>query len=163
LALAGVGDILAGLERELRADARAQVGRERLEVAFVDVARHGLTAAATLVLDRGARAVDRDPRDLGERHERAVACAQLERADVLAVDADGDRRGLAGQRFADAVAEERLQVRVEPGVRREDRVDALLRRGLFRGRARRELDVELAAVRSPRILAELRAADLLGD
>ena len=88
----------------------------------------------------------------------------INRLEVLAEHVDHDRGGFAGDAFANAVAEEGEDFALQAGVFAQQLADFLHQvLLLLAGRAGLQLDVELTAVRTPRVLALRGATDLLLD
>ena len=102
------------------------------------------------------------PGILAERRDDLIA-DRVERVQIIAEDLDRHLRGLAAQALADAIAEERHYFALYARVVRQDLAQLLLCIGLIDRGIRLELDVKFAAMRSPGILAQFRAADLLFD
>ena len=101
----------------------------------------------------------------GDRAEqrRHIGCLRVQRVEIVAIDADDDGRGLAGDGLSDAVSEEGQHLRLDARELREGVADRFLDVLFLVARQRLQLDVELAPVRSPRVFAGLGAADLLLD
>ena len=99
----------------------------------------------------------------GGEDTRHLARRGVEHVEVVAEDVHHHRRDLARDRLADAVAEEGQHRRLETGEARQHRPDLIGRAFLRPGTDGFELDVELAAVRAPGVLALLGAPDLLRD
>ncbi len=87
----------------------------------------------------------------------------VEHIKVVAENVHDDLRGFAGNRFADAVAEERHHLRLDAGKLRQHVADFILHFFLVLARRRFQFDMHLAAMRAPGVLAAFRAANLLLD
>ena len=103
-----------------------------------------------------------DPGHAAERG-RDPRAGRVERVEVVPEHVHDDGGRLAGQALAEAVAEESHDLGAHTGIAFDDLADRSLGFRLIDPRRGLELDVELAAVRAPSVLAELGAADLLRD
>ncbi len=103
-----------------------------------------------------------DAFDLPERGGHLVR-RRIQRVQVVTEDLDGHLCRLAAETLADTVPEECNDFALGPRVALENRPQGVLRSRLIDRRIRFELDVELAAVGTPGVFAQLRPAHLLLD
>ena len=82
---------------------------------------------------------------------------------VIAEHLDSDLRGLTTQALADAVAEKRDHLALYSRIVLENAAQLFLGGALIHPGVGLQFDVELAAVRTPGVLAQLGSADLLFD
>ena len=103
------------------------------------------------------------PRHLAQL-ARDVARRVVEHVEIVAVEVDDDRGGVARQRFLDALGQERLQREVDAGKAGEHLAHLGLRLVGFRARQiALQVDLELAVVRAPGVVRLLGAPDALRD
>src|SRR5258708_26782913 len=103
-----------------------------------------------------------DARHFSQRSDDLIP-GRVERVQIIAEYLDCDLRSLTAQALADAIAEEGDDFALYSRVFFQDRPQFLLGRTLIHRRISLQFDMKFAAVGTPSVLAQFRAADLLLD